>query len=325
MQFEDLIRLSNRLADMTIQDLKADTVYRYHTIMHESNIPSAEVDNVFRQQITITHDSLQKTFLQLEQNLDEFKSAVKNEIRKEGNTWLQRSYTRYEQQLETGLGKGPSAPELHRNKPIYTDADILKMFNDRVGSYSNWHYPAAIIHPMMEPFIHNMVGSDPLYVLDESHYLLDPVLAQFNSVYQRRVRPYIIEESFERPILSALPDDQFGFCFVYNYLNYRPFELIKKYISESYKKLKPGGVLVFTFNDCDRWQSIQLVEQEISCYTPGSLITGWSEYVGFKEIYRYQDQTASVWLELQKPGTLLSLRGGQNLAKILPKPVANSK
>ena len=39
----------------------------------------------------------------------------------------------------------------------------------------------------------------------------------------------------------------------------------------------------------------------------------------------HEDNSASVWLEVKKPGTLKSLRGGQALAKILPKPIAESK
>jgi hypothetical protein len=53
---------------------------------------------------------------------------------------------------------------------------------------------------------------------------------------------------------------------------------------------------------------------------------GWIEYVGFELKFRYDDDTGpSTWIELQKPGTLTSLRGGQALAKILPKPIAESK
>jgi predicted methyltransferase len=42
---------------------------------------------------------------------------------------------------------------------------------------------------------------------------------------------------------SKLPDAQFGLVFAYNYFNFRPFEMMKKYFAEIYQKLKPGGML----------------------------------------------------------------------------------
>ena len=322
MNFIELIRLSNYLSELTMQDVRESTAYRFNTIIHESDIPEANVDNSFRERLTDTHNLLQQTFLKFEQELDEFKLAVKTKIEKEGNVWLQKSYTMYEQQLETKLSQQPEAVRLHKNKPLALDEETMKMFRTRVGAYCSWLYPAMIIHPMLEPFVHDMSSGTPLYIVDESRYLIDPVLDQFNSVYRGRVRPYVIEESFEHPILDKLPDNQFGVCMVYNYFNYKPFEIIQKYIEEIYKKLAPGGTLIMTFNDSDRYQTIQLVEQNITFYTPGTLVYGWIEYVGFEEVYRYQTDDASTWLEIRKPGELTSLRGGQCLAKILPKPVA---
>jgi len=84
-------------------------------------------------------------------------------------------------------------------------------------------------------------------------------------------------------------------------------------------------VLAMTFNDCDRYMSMQAVEQGITGYTPGSLVRGWANYLGFEEIFCYETGNPSVWIEFQKSGELNSLRGGQSLAKILPKPIAKSK
>jgi SAM-dependent methyltransferase len=178
---------------------------------------------------------------------------------------------------------------------------------------------------MLENFIQTMVGNDPLYLVDESRYLLEPALNHWNDTYKNRLREYHIEETFDQPILDKLPDSQFGVCLVYNYLNYRPYELIQKYLKEVYEKLRPGGVLIMTFNDCDYHNAMQLVEQNITCYTPGTLVKGYANFLGFEEIFEYRDTSPSVWIELKKPGTITSIRGGQALAKILPKPVAKSE
>jgi len=325
MNFTELIRLNNQLENLTFSDMQQNAGMRFNLIEHKSDVPLAGIPTNFYQSLADKNQILQKAFEDLEQAVDDLKGEVQRRIEVEGRSWLHKSYTLYEQQLESRDSQRPEAVGMHRNKPVKLDAEVEKMFKTRVASYSDWHYPAMIIHPMQESFVQNMLASDPLYLVDESHYLLEPTLANFNPVYKHRVRPYVIEESFDRPILVQLPDQQIGFCLAYNYFNYRPFEIIKIYLNEIYEKLLPGGVLVMTFYDCDRYQAMQAVEQYITCYTPGTLVRGWAKYIGFEEVFYHQDDGASTWIEFRKPGKLSSLRGGQALAKILPKPVAESK
>jgi SAM-dependent methyltransferase len=326
MNLTELIRLNNQLQKLTTTDIQQSAVERISLIMHETDVPGAGVDNIFRDNIGELNEILQNAFTNFENELTEFKREVQRQIEYHGNEWLQKSYIVYEQDLESRNAQKPEALEYHKNKPVQISDELAVILKTRVASYCGWKYPAMIIHPMMEPFIHGMVSCDPLYVVDESYYLLESTLKQFNEVYQRRLRTYIIEESFEHPLLARLPDQQLGFCLAYNYFNYRPFEIIKKYFEEIYQKLSPGGVFALTFNDCDHHHAMSAVEQNLTSYTPGTLVRGWAKYVGFEEIFYYQnDEDPSVWLELKKPGELTSLRGGQAMAKILPKTIANSK
>lgn len=326
MNFVELVRLNNQLTDLTMSDLQQDSQRRFDLIMQKTDVPLANIDQKYFDNLIDKHQCLQNSFQLVEQELQSFKRIVQDLVQSEGHAWLKTSTMMYEKELESKFWQKPEAIGLHRNKPTVLDPGLAAMLRTRVGAYCDWHHPAMIIHPMYEPFINDMVGSDPLYLIDESHYLLDPVLEQFNPTYKNRLRPYVIEESFEWPILHQLPNNQFGFCLVYNYLNYRPFELIKKYLEEIYQKLKPGGVVAVTFFDCDRFQALQAVEQHITCYTPGSLIKSWAKYLGFEEVFCHMDDVgANVWLELRRPGQLTSLRGGQSLAKIMPKSVAESK
>jgi hypothetical protein len=325
MNLTELIRLSNRLESLTMQDLQQDSKHRFDLILDQIDVPQAEIDTGFQQRLTEKNHALQSLFISFEQELSDMKERVGQLIQDQGQAWLHRNYTEYERYLETRYAQTADYLGLHRNKPIRRPEDTDTMLKNRIATYCDWHHPAMIIHPMLEPFIHEMTASDPLYLVDESHYLLEPTMNQFNQQYRHRLRPYVIEESFDQPILSRLPDQQIGFCLVYNYLDYRPFELVKIYLAEIYQKLLPGGIVGMTFNDCDRYQAMQGVEQGITGYTPGSLVRAWATYLGFEEIFCHHDNGSSVWLELRKPGELTSLRGGQALAKILPKPVAKSK
>jgi SAM-dependent methyltransferase len=134
--------------------------------------------------------------------------------------------------------------------------------------------------------------------------------------YQNRLRPYTTNDWSDQPILEKIPTDQFGVCLAYNVFNHRPLEIIRRYLEEIYTKLRPGGALLMTYNDCDRAHAVILVEQFCASYTPGYLIRNLAQNIGFNLVHTWSDGGPSVWLELRKPGQLISKRGGQALAKI---------
>ena len=326
MNLSDLILLNNKLENLTLSDVNSDVQNCFAHIMHQTDVPQGDLRVDFRDSLYTLNQDLQTNFDNLENELKRYKEHVRDLITNEGIRWFQAGSARYKKQLESRYAQSPEAVNNPKNTPVVLDPTVSKLIKSRVGLYLDWHYPAMNIHPMQEPWINDMVACDPLYIVDESPYLIDPSIAHFNDLYKSRLRLYYIEETFDQPLLQKLPNGQFGFCLVYNYFNYRPFELIKKYLVELYEKLRPGGVLAITFNDCDRHQAIQYVEQGISCYTPGSLVKGWAKYIGFEQVFEFQqDSAANTWVEFRKPGRLTSVRGGQTLAKILPKPVAESK
>jgi SAM-dependent methyltransferase len=201
-------------------------------------------------------------------------------------------------------------------------AETEQFYRTRIVRYNDWRHPAMIIRPGRETYINELLATDPLYLVDESHDLLTPAMDLFNEQYQNRLRPYTINERNNDKILEKLPNGQFGLVFAYNFFNFRPFEVIRRYLSEIYEKLRPGGVLAMTFNDCDRAKGVILVEQHFCCYTPGYLVRELEQRLGYEIVFSWTDQGPGTWLELQKPGEFNTLRGGQALAKILPKPIA---
>ena len=81
-----------------------------------------------------------------------------------------------------------------------------------------------------------------------------------------------------------------------------------------------------TFNDCERPAALTLVENNYASYNRATIIKNLAEKLNYSiEFFYWEQDSPMSWIELRKPGTLTSLRGGQNMAKILPKPVANSK
>jgi len=312
MKLSDLINYQMELNAMSAVPIKRYSdidLEKITCLVEQESIQIADHAKTLQQK---RHD-IQHTFDTFEHSLDTLKSELKQLIEHTEKPWFAESYRLYEQEMiyET--------TEYILNRRPEITAETEQFYRTRIVRYSSWQHPAMIIRPGQETYINELVASDPLYLVDESHDLLVPAMSQFNEQYQQRLRPYTINERNSDQILIKLPNDQFGLIFAYNFFNFRPFEIIRKYLAEIYQKLRPGGVLIMTFNDCDRAKGVMLVEQHFCCYTPGYLLRELAQSLGYEMAFSWTDQGPSTWLELRKPGQKISLRGGQALAKIIPK------
>ena len=160
---------------------------------------------------------------------------------------------------------------------------------------------------------------DPLYLVDQHEDLLAPAMTKFSAEYQQRLRPYTIDDRADGELMTLLPNRQFGFVFAYNYFNYKPLDVICRYLDELYEKLRPGGRIIFTYNECEHASGVILAEKSFMCYTPGGRIRSYAESIGFEFEYQNTLEANAAWFEFKRPGDIVSLRGGQNMAKIMPK------
>lgn len=305
MKLSELVNYKNELDKLSTELAKSTVNTELSKITHltNNNLLTNQLENI---------NSLFDTF---NTTLDQVKQDIRAEIAVAEKPWFQESYRLHEEELWR-----PSAEyvfDVQLQKP--TEA-LKATINTRLDLHDSWYYAGMVIRPGRESFIQQLVSFDPLYVLDRDYELLAPAVGQFNQAYQRRLRQYIINDVNQDVLLDKIPDGQFAFCVAYMYFNYKPLEVIKQYFNEIYNKLKPGGTLAFTFNDCDHSAAVELVERHFCCYTPGYLIRNLAEAIGFEIAYDWhEDGTPITWLELKKPGELNSLKGGQTLAKILPK------
>ncbi len=208
--------------------------------------------------------------------------------------------------------------EYLQTRKISAMSESTALLRSRIRLHSDWRVPGMIIRPGLENFVEDMVPLDPLYLVDQNQELLAPAINNFTPEYQRRLRSYCIDDNDSAAaIFGHLPQNQFGFIFAYNYFNYRPVEIIDCYIREFYTLLRPGGTVIFTYNDCDVAHGVMLAESFMS-YTPGSRIRTAVESTNFEIVKNQIGPYDVAWFELRKPGTITSLRGGQTLAEIIP-------
>jgi SAM-dependent methyltransferase len=319
MKLSTLVNYYNQLDSLSIVPTHDLFTQQSKKIFHEINSQPLQPDELLAQ-LTACEKTVADSFQQYEQLLSHTKQQVKNLITESEKSWFVESYRLYDEEMSS-----ETVEEIQARTIKNISEDTKNFYLARIAKYNSWKHAAIILRPGFEPYLNHMVGCDPLYVVDTRHELLEPALSQHNEVYQQRLRPYVVSEREDQQILCQLPNNQIGFVLAYNFFNFRPFEIIRRYLQEIYTKLQPGGVLAMTINDCERDKAVMLVEQHFCCYTPGYLVCDLAESLGYEIILTWNDLGPSTWLELKKPGNFESVRGGQTLAKTIPKPVAESK
>ena len=206
--------------------------------------------------------------------------------------------------------------ERDSNKKLIDDDSTRRMLEERIKHYTNWKWPGVQIRPLGGEFTQTLAPCDPLYLADTHNDLFQQVKEMWTPEYQRRLRYYVFDEHLDDPLCS-LPESQIGIVFAVNFFNFRSMEIIQRYLRSFKRILRPGGVAMFTYNNCDLSKSVDLfANKSYYCFTPGGALRQMCIQEGFEVICSFDADFGASWLEIRKPGKIDSLRGGQNLAQI---------
>ena len=312
MKLSELVAYKTALNKLTARTAQREIELSLGKITHLVDSQSIQLED-FKQQLDHQYNTVYGNIDQFECTLNQLKKEIQSQIEIAEKPWFQESYRLYDQEM-----RNDSVDHILNRRPILSE-DTENYLRVRIQNYVDWQHPGMIIRPGVEKFIEDIVGYDPLYLIDQEHDLLIPAFNRFPEEYQRRLRLYTVKENVDSEILDKIPNSQFGFCLAYNFFEFKPFEIVRKYMTEVYQKLKPGGTFIMTFNDCDRDKAVKLAEQRYACYTPGSLVRELATTIGYTQNFSWDNDGPTTWLELRKPGVLTSLRGGQSLAKIIKK------
>ena len=259
------------------------------------------------------YEKIHRAYVDYDESINKVRAQIQRDIDSLEPRYFAESYRLYDEEFIN------DSTDYILARSFNLFPDVVEYLHARIKTHGDWRQAGMIIRPGKEDWIEHLVACDPLYLIDQSSELMLPAISRFNEQYQNRLRSYSIRESTVDPILDRIPNGQFGFCLAYNFFNYKPFDLLRCYLLEIYEKLRPGGVLAFTFNNCDRRGGVELVERFFMCYTPGNLVTALCENIGFEIVEQRQLDDACAWIEIRKPGEFQTLRGGQSLARVVAK------
>jgi len=264
-------------------------------------------------------DNISKSFEELQCSIVKFSNSVEH-LRQELRTEIQNrdvEYLQLSEDFRAGGGMKYDSTELILNRRMRIDPKDDDILRSHLRNLTDWRLPGMIIRPGLETFIEDMVPLDPLYVVDHNLELMAPAVSKFTPEYQQRLRKYVIDDTQSGKMLNQLPDNQFGVIFAYHFFNHKPLELVCRYLTEFYAKLRPGGCAIVTYNNCDLAHGVIRAEHTWMLYTPKRLVLEHAYRLGFELVFDHDGAGDVSWLELRKPGDLDSIRGGQTLAKIV--------
>lgn len=276
------------------------------------------LDIIDSAQHSITHlqvNDLKNQHQQVLQTVNEFAQKLQNLKKFLANTIESRDQQYFE--IETAYWEAFKNDLSYtiQNRSFSTDTISNVLLKERLTAKTNWQYPALIFRPIHALHIEDLVACDPMYWIDTDQDLIDAASGMFNPEYQRRICKYVLPDQ-EKVDLSILPSQQFGLVYACRYFNFRPTHVIKNYLEQIFNLLRPGGHLVFSFNNCDTTSGSLTFEHHGGCYTPGRIIKNIALSIGYTVEYEYSDTMSLSWVELKKPGTITSIRAGQTLAAI---------
>ena len=310
MKLSELVGYLNLLESAELAPDYHAAVRRFQEISHVVATHAVQIEHygsVFTDKI----NNIAQEFEHAQSALDSLKDNVRKQIAELEPAQYQASQQLYEQEMcfET--------TEYILNRRLSIDPDSRLLLTGRLLQYTDWRLPGLIIRPGCEKFVEDLVPLDPLYLVDQHQDLLIPAIQGFTPEYQRRLRPYVINDYEHTDALWQLPINQFGLIFAYNYFNYKPMKVVRQYLDSMFARLRPGGVAIFTYNDCDWAHGVALAEKSFMCYTPGREIQAYCNQIGFETLSVNRGQGDIAWMEIRRPGDIESIRGGQSLAKIV--------
>jgi hypothetical protein len=311
MKLSTIVHYRNQLDTMSVDRIRGQAEHELAAINHMVASQGHDI-GFYKTRIAEQLGAVNESFEQFAKVYNSLKTELDSAIQSQQAAYYQESTRLYNQEMRY------DTPEYLLSRKLAIDPDSHVILSTRLRNYTDWRTPGMIIRPGQEPFIEELVPLDPLYVVDQAQELIDPAVMSFNETYRARLRQYVIDEK-DVKILGRIPNNQFGLIFAYNYFNFKPMELIERYLAELYEKLRSGGTLIMTYNDCDQAHGVELAERSFMCYTPKSQIVKIAESVGFDVTYQHTGLADLAWLELRRPGEIVSLRGGQTLARIVAR------
>jgi SAM-dependent methyltransferase len=245
-----------------------------------------------------------------------------------------------------------AADELIQNSAPLTQEQLNRLFLyplsrkyipysilSQLYSSSNLIYPGLLFGRISVDYINYLVASDPLYLcidIDFSNNIvfdcaensicenyLQEIITVYPELYQKRLRLY--------NDLHLLPKNQFSIILIWDFFHHIHYTQILDYLKQMIQLLRPGGSLIFSYNNFDIYEVAKetksIIEDQFHFASKQRLEKDCKE-LGY-EISMFVDEIISddgdpskrflSWAKISKPGTLSTVKLKQAMGEIKRK------
>jgi SAM-dependent methyltransferase len=313
MKLYDLVTLKKRLQEVFNID---NSVNELSKIRDQLSNLDRDIDKQYSEFIQIYVSSFNESIIEIQHQyghlpdlihkIDEHIAHITHELYSES----------YDNDLRTSMMNHQVRLSRSSNMPN----EARELIKDRLRNYNDWHYPGLELGCRTGEWTQHLVGSDPLYIVDLDQQFLDLTASQFAELYQSRLRKYVIKflPLVNEPNLNILPTNQFGFIFSWEFFNYIALSTARYYLEQCMQLLRPGGIMMFSYNDGDTPNGAAYAENGAQSYLPKSKLIQICNQLGFQIINEAcYDNGVINWLELKKPGELSTIKSHQSLGEII--------
>jgi len=318
MQLRNLVKYKQLVENLDDKGLHKYIDSKLSAMLADIDLHEFDSNNL-KEKMQANHLDVLKNLEDLSDNLNKFRTDLANTVKQLEQPYYQKSYKIY---LENQKMSGEDRRSRLRTNNLINNDESRQLLLDTVDTYISSQYATLQLSPGYGDVTKHILAGTPLYIVDDDQIMLEQFQGEFfNETMIKRTNFYVMNDNDDDPLLG-LPKEQIGFCVIVDYFNFKTVDIIRKYLQSLYNIMRAGGVVIFTFNNCDYPKGIDKVDEMYYCYTTESEMQTTCKELGFEIIKLvardYDERNNGIsWLEIRKPGELSTIRAVQGLAQIM--------
>lgn len=195
----------------------------------------------------------------------------------------------------------------------------FKHFYTQVKQYNNWQYPGLVFGAKNSSLIKSFIGLEPIYIVERYKEYYDLLKEKFPHSFVRKIRFYNLD------CIHLLPPDSIGVAAIFNEFNFLPWDIISVVLTKISKSIRPGGVIIFNYNNCDTARGFAEFENWSMTYTTPKMFIEFMSRFDFNLINNYTSSRETFsFMTFQKSGHAPLIKKSPSIGYIKQQPTFNT-